>query len=89
MKRKLLKFAAASAAICVACAAYAPFRMSAGAGRAGYTETIAAYDDHSAIIKEDGTLWTFGNNWRGQLGTGTAGGESAVPVQVTGLENVI
>ena len=56
MKGKLLKFAAASAAMCVAAAAYAPFLTPVGAVRAGYTETIATYDGHSAVIKEDGTL---------------------------------
>jgi alpha-tubulin suppressor-like RCC1 family protein len=32
---------------------------------------IAAGEDHSAVIRSDGTLWTFGSNQFGQLGTTT------------------
>ena len=37
---------------------------------------------HTAAIKTDGTLWTWGSNGYGQLGTN--GGSSNVPVQVFG-----
>ncbi len=33
-------------------------------------------------IKEDGCIWVWGTNLRGQLGRGYLGGESSVPVQV-------
>jgi len=36
---------------------------------------------HTLAIKKDGTLWAWGNNWAGSLGTGTTN-NSAVPVQV-------
>lgn len=36
---------------------------------------------HALAIKKDGTLWAWGNNWAGSLGTGTTS-NSPVPVQV-------
>ena len=46
----------------------------------------ASYDtgiSHTAAIKGDGTLWTWGSNQYGQLGTGL-GASSALPAQVGG-----
>jgi len=43
-------------------------------------ESVSAGYYHSAAIKEDGTLWTWGMNWYGELGT--SGGSRASPVQV-------
>jgi alpha-tubulin suppressor-like RCC1 family protein len=31
--------------------------------------TVAAGWGHSAIVEPDGSVWTFGENWQGQLGT--------------------
>jgi alpha-tubulin suppressor-like RCC1 family protein len=36
---------------------------------------------HTVALKKDGTLWAWGNNWAGSLGTGSTN-NSAVPVQV-------
>jgi alpha-tubulin suppressor-like RCC1 family protein len=36
---------------------------------------------HTVALKRDGTLWAWGNNWAGSLGTGMTN-NSAVPVQV-------
>lgn len=44
--------------------------------------------DHSMVLGKDGTVWTFGDNSAGQLGDGTTD-DSDVPVQVTGLSNII
>jgi alpha-tubulin suppressor-like RCC1 family protein len=32
---------------------------------------VAAAGPHSVALKRDGTLWSWGNNWAGQLGDGT------------------
>jgi len=48
---------------------------------------VAAGTNHIVIIKQDGTVYTLGENNKGQLGNG--GAFSAVPVKVPGLSNVI
>jgi alpha-tubulin suppressor-like RCC1 family protein len=60
---------------------------------AGLTDVvaIAAGGVHSIAARRDGTVWTWGNDFYGQLGNGTFGGASAqpTPVKVPGLENVV
>lgn len=48
---------------------------------------IAAADTHTALLKSDGTVWTFGYNHGGQLGNGTDE-NSNTPVQVVGLDGI-
>jgi alpha-tubulin suppressor-like RCC1 family protein len=43
---------------------------------------------HTLAIKQDGTLWAWGDNWAGSLGTGTTS-NSAVPLQVGSATNWI
>jgi alpha-tubulin suppressor-like RCC1 family protein len=43
---------------------------------------------HTLAIKQDGTLWAWGDNWAGSLGTGTTS-NSAVPLQVGSAANWI
>ena len=45
---------------------------------------------HIAVVKNNGTLWTWGNNEDGQLGIGTSGYlyNQSTPVQVPGLDRV-
>lgn len=59
--------------------------------------SIAAGSDHTVALRDDGTVWLWGLNDRGQLGNGTGGqqaGEdeeadfSALPVQAQGLVNI-
>ncbi|MCW5980834.1 MAG: choice-of-anchor D domain-containing protein [Bryobacteraceae bacterium] len=50
---------------------------------------IAAGGRHSLALKNDGTVWAWGANHRGELGTGTNILSSNVPVPVTGLTGVI
>jgi alpha-tubulin suppressor-like RCC1 family protein len=62
-----------------------------GAGGTGFLEdviAIAAGSNHSAAVKADGTVWSWGGNGSGQLGNGTTT-VSAVPVQVNGLTGVV
>jgi alpha-tubulin suppressor-like RCC1 family protein len=58
-------------------------------GLTGVTQ-IAAGDGFSLALRSDGTVWAWGWNRNGVLGDGTpTGSDSDVPVQVTGLSNVI
>ena len=51
---------------------------------------IAAGFDHSAVVNNNGTVWAWGNNGNGQLGADKATlADSATPVQVRGLSNII
>ena len=59
-----------------------------GEGGVGHLQGIVqiAVDqagNHNLALAADGTVWTWGNNASGQLGTGATGGYSATPVQVT------
>jgi len=42
---------------------------------------VACGSYHTVVVKSDGTLWAWGENWSGQLGDGTTVNKSA-PVQV-------
>jgi uncharacterized repeat protein (TIGR01451 family) len=42
---------------------------------------------HTIALKTDGTVWTWGSNFYGQLGDGTRT-QRAIPAQVAGLSNV-
>ena len=56
---------------------------------AGYylTADIMYQHSHSLALKNDGTVWTWGDNAYGQLGDGTTI-QRSTPVQVSGLTNV-
>ena len=43
---------------------------------------VAAGGGHSLALKQDGTLWGWGNNWAGQLGIGSFSREETEPVQI-------
>ncbi len=47
---------------------------------------VATAGPHSLALKRDGTLWSWGNNWAGQLGDGTTN-RSRVPVRVGSSTN--
>ncbi len=49
---------------------------------------VAAGRMHSVALRQDGTVWAWGNNKYGQLGDGTIT-DSSTPVQVFGLKDVI
>lgn len=46
-------------------------------------------DTHTAVLMDDGTVWAFGSNLAGQLGTGSFTAQSLVPVKVQGLGTVV
>lgn len=48
---------------------------------------VVAGDDYSVIIKEDGSLWTWGDNGTGGLGNGTLM-DSGTPMKVEGLIDI-
>lgn len=50
---------------------------------------IAAGDHFSVAVKSDGTVWAWGSNGSGQVGTGAEGDWQTTPVQVTGIEDAV
>lgn len=46
---------------------------------------IAASGTHAAVLLSNGTIWSWGSNIQGELGDGSSGTTSAVPVQALGL----
>ena len=50
--------------------------------------SVSAGFDHSLVLKNDGTVWAFGYNNKGQLGNDTTS-LSTTPVQVLGLTDVV
>jgi alpha-tubulin suppressor-like RCC1 family protein len=47
---------------------------------------ISAGESHKLALKSDGTVWSWGANWDGQLGDGTTGEYRNNPVQVVDSE---
>src|SRR5688500_18796831 len=50
--------------------------------------SIASGWGHNLILRDEGTLWSWGTNWEGQLGDGNAVNKSA-PVRIAGLHDVV
>lgn len=50
---------------------------------------VVAGDQHSAALRADGTVWTWGADYDGQLGNDASAVSSPVPVQITSLSDVI
>ena len=59
--------------------------------KAGITDVvaIAAGDHFSLAVRSDGSVWSWGSNSSGQLGTSAADSWEATPVQVAGVENAV
>ena len=52
------------------------------------TAAVAAGAGHTLALKDDGTVWAWGQNSHGQLGDGSTANRSS-PVQVKGLSQVV
>jgi hypothetical protein len=50
---------------------------------------IAAGGRHALVVTRDGSVWAWGDNGSGQLGTGKKGAGSRVPVKVPGIANAV
>lgn len=50
---------------------------------------VSAGDSHLFALKNDNTVWAWGDNQYGQLGDGTIIDKPITPVQITGLSNII
>ena len=48
---------------------------------------VGAAENHTVLLKDDGTVWACGYNEHGRLGDGTTT-DRLTPVQVSGLSNV-
>ena len=46
---------------------------------------ITAGGDHTCALLTNGSVWCWGSNTDGELGNGTTGGASNVPVKVSNL----
>src|SRR5690242_10515661 len=49
---------------------------------------VAAGESHTLALRQDGTVWGWGDSEQGELGAGVAGYEQREPVQVMGLSDV-
>jgi len=50
------------------------------------TDRVALGDEHTCVIKDDGTVWCFGGNSDGQLGNSSyLSSDSTAPVQIAGF----
>jgi len=58
-------------------------------------QSVTIGEQHAAFLKNDGTVWTWGNDWRGTLGNGSSlyhgmpSDFSYTPIKVSGLTNII
>ena len=67
-----------------------PF-ISGGATQIGISnvQKITASAVHTIALKSDGTVWSWGDNQHGELGTGAISYSSPTPVQTIGLTGII
>src|SRR5690606_3179394 len=50
---------------------------------------VATGGSHSCALLSDGGVQCWGRGWEGQLGNGSTGGSSTIPVDVSSLDNAI
>jgi alpha-tubulin suppressor-like RCC1 family protein len=54
-----------------------------------FTEVAVGYENHSVALAEDGSIWSWGDNWYGQLGLGTQLNSVATPTQIPGTRGFV
>lgn len=64
-----------------------PVPVAAAAGFTGVAG-LSLGSDHSAVLREDGTVWGWGSNLSGQMGVGSLSDFTA-PVQAAGVEGAV
>jgi hypothetical protein len=50
---------------------------------------VTGGQNFTVAVRSDGSVWTWGDNLRGELGNGSINAGSPLPVQVIGLTNVV
>ena len=69
---------------------YSPVQVKSADGNSYLTDIIeiAAGSNHNLALAKDGTVWSWGYNYHGQLGNGTTA-NSSLPVKVIGVSDVV
>ena len=82
MKKKIIQLICLGLVLAVTFAA-APVNFSADAAATITTPAMVAGGfEHSVALKSDGSVWTWGDNWNGQIGIGTMDQYKTTPVKV-------
>ncbi|RKG63785.1 hypothetical protein D7V80_29310 [Corallococcus sp. CA054B] len=55
----------------------------------GLLPVLAEGNGHFLVIRPGGTVWAWGNNILGQLGTGSTATSESIPAQVPGLTDIV
>src|SRR5689334_16951647 len=50
---------------------------------------VTGGQNFTVAVRSDGSVWTWGDNARGELGNGSVNAGSSIPTQVAGLSNVV
>jgi alpha-tubulin suppressor-like RCC1 family protein len=68
---------------------YTPYQVPGLAGLIAISGGGGTYaSDYSVAVKNDGTVWSWGDNYYGQLGNGTVSGTITTPVQISNLTGI-
>ena len=78
IKKQVISFALVAVILVLTGLPYVPIVQADG--KFETSNTISAGYRHSMVIKEDGSLWAWGENSYGQLGDGTTT-DSKIPVK--------
>lgn len=62
--------------------------LPAGTAGPAVVTAVVGGGNHTAALKSDGTVWTWGYNYSGQLGDGTVGTDRRTPAEVPGLTGI-